>query len=547
MATNPTKLDYSRLLDDEFLNRGERVRVHTVTRGAATVLGSSASLEWRDAQGVSARCTTALLKAALALALMAALTFVALLIMAHQQHSHLRVLAMPVQAEAAGAAQARPSLLEHGEKGTTLHDFVLHGGFESSLEDEEHPHDIHDHVLPGDVVVEDHHIVSADEPEPTRHAVVVCLPLAIAKHVPTSTATPVNAHNATDSTASFPLHLSRHQRDVVQSVTEYLSASARCHVVVLRGVDDEEATASTTASTASTAATGSPSAAGMFGHFSHSGCGAWSGEDEDAAGAEHGGTLALPGGKVVPVVLWDAPALFARSPLAEVWRDLHWRKAKGASAASSAIDVLDLAARLQLLWRYGGVSVDLQSSADQVLKTLSAFNRTDSSHVYLETTRGTLIAAPQTCNAVVFDLIQAIARHARHFAPPQDHPHYDDADLRVFDGVLNDYCRSKRTTRHESTTPAASDVPPSFADHPSSTAASTATASGTTASTTPSSVSSAPTTTRSLLLARMKGVAAFGQLRAGPPPASTTPHPEPEDIHLDTTRCRGNLVAISLS
>lgn len=173
----------------------------------------------------------------------------------------------------------------------------------------------------------------------------------------------------------------------------------------------------------------------------------------------------------MPVVLWDAPALFARSPLAEVWQHLHLHRAKGVaegsvSRAATTSDLLDLAARLQLLWRYGGVSVDMQSSADQVLKVgdtprtassilgysiplgvawcetlysplqrlftqpcsfreitvffrqaLSAFNRTDSSHVYLETTRGALVAAPQTCNAVVFDLISAITKTTKTKRP----------------------------------------------------------------------------------------------------------------------------------
>lgn len=147
MATVPTKLDYSRLLDDEFLNRGECVRVHTVTRGAAAVLGSSASLVW-PAEASSTRCTTALLKVALALALMAALTFVGLLVVAHQHHSQLRALAMPMQIEPTEATIAP----DH---------FVLAGGFHHSEEDAHLSDEMHDHVLPGDVVVEDHHIVPA--------------------------------------------------------------------------------------------------------------------------------------------------------------------------------------------------------------------------------------------------------------------------------------------------------------------------------------------------------------------------------------------------
>lgn len=110
---------------------------------------------------------------------------------------------------------------------------------------------------------------------------VVCLPLSSGKQAPSSTqasVNPANAANATvapDSTA-FPLHLSRHQRDVVQSVAEYLSASARCHIVVLRGVADEGAAETASSSTAAPTSSAAPAAvtrdpSGIFGHFGHSG------------------------------------------------------------------------------------------------------------------------------------------------------------------------------------------------------------------------------------------------------------------------------------
>ena len=40
-------------------------------------------------------------------------------------------------------------------------------------------------------------------------------------------------------------------------------------------------------------------------------------------------------------------------------------------------------------------------------------NRTDTNHVYLETTRAAVIGAPQSCNAVVFELINAVSKHQR--------------------------------------------------------------------------------------------------------------------------------------
>lgn len=79
-------------------------------------------------------------------------------------------------------------------------------------------------------------------------------------------------------------------------------------------------------------------------------------------GAEAGGELVLASGRRLPVVLWDAALLFARSPLGSDWTRLPGQR------DATGSDLLDLAARLLLLWRHGGLTVDLHASADQVLK-----------------------------------------------------------------------------------------------------------------------------------------------------------------------------------
>ena len=86
------------------------------------------------------------------------------------------------------------------------------------------------------------------------------------------------------------------------------------------------------------------------------------------AGAEAGGDLLLASGRRLPVVLVDVAQLFARSPL-------DWRRLVSLTASSGS-DLLDLAARLLLHWRYGGLSVDLHASADQVLKVSAVGRRT---------------------------------------------------------------------------------------------------------------------------------------------------------------------------
>lgn len=91
----------------------------------------------------------------------------------------------------------------------------------------------------------------------------------------------------------------------------------------------------------------------------------------DSAGSELVGKVSLPGGRTLPVVRWEARSLFAGSPLAAGWEALTQRRARAAGAA--AVGLLDLAARIQLLWRFGGASVNLDSSADQVLKVRYLF------------------------------------------------------------------------------------------------------------------------------------------------------------------------------
>ncbi|KAK3930461.1 C2 calcium-dependent domain-containing protein 4B [Frankliniella fusca] len=579
MAAN--KLDYSRLLDDEFLNRSPHPergpgRCRAVSRGAAEVLGLQADLH---AGSLRSRVSTFLYGAAMAAAVLISIIFALLLVHAHQQGvQRLHALRLPFAQRLAMGHETLPDTSPaavhseaddpdydhghvhehaydhehdgdhdhelHGAADETAHHIALAGGFEATDEEHEHPHGMHEHVNPGDVVMEDHHIVPAatralfeGDPESTPHVLLLCLPLPVK--------VPAQA-NETAAGSESSVRLSRAQRDVAHSVAEYLTETAQCYLIALRGVGAGEQANATAASTG--AAPGNRTAP-LFLGFS-TGCGSPEDASDELDGAEAGGDFVLSTGRRLPVVFWDAGALFARSPLTAVWRGLGARRAAGSTAggassststvAAAGPDLLGVAARLQLLWRYGGLSVDLNISADRALKVLSAYNRTDTAHVYLETTRAVLLAAPQTCNAVVFDLISAITKQSRaadgqgDTAAPdaQRMEHYDEQDVKVFDGVLNEYCRGSRGRRARSAA--------------SVTSGTTTTESYTTPEETPSSTATstaapAPSTRPPPVHAK----ATFNMLRAGPPVPSTTP--QPLDIRVDTTHCKGNLVAISLA
>lgn len=575
-----TKLDYSRLLDDEFLNRGERVRVRAVTLGSAQVLDT----QW-------SRSRAALL-CALLLSLTVILTIglyiftTMLMVSAHQSGMHMQVLGMlgggaaPTPKAAALSSPAleaanesagvdmepRPSPfqvpvampvlsqdpphedplhLRHPVEEHDAHLLAMTGHHEQADADDHDDHQDGEHSHPGDVILGDHHVEPAGDPDTTEHAVhalLLCLP----------------GDNKQTAAASRPvaaaLNLTRAQGDVVHSTVEFLVGRAQCHIVVLRNVGGEATRAEAPVRVAASNATATSIGSGPLAYFSSAGCGA-SSEDavDDTAGAEYGGEVVLPTGRSLPVVLWDAAELFARSPLAAGWRELG--HAATSVAHSKGLDLLELAARLQLLWRFGGVTVNLHASADQVLKTLSAFNRTDTQHVYLETTRAALVAAPQTCNAVVFELVRAVSK----WVPITDgsEEHERDGDLRVFDGVLDDYCSGRREARSAAEERTSS--PPPTSTSPSSTAISAedestesdseeSDESASEGSDTDSASTSGPRPTATSSQAAKMGKLSFRMLRAGRPAVTTTtPGPLPEDIRVDTTRCRGNLVAISLA
>ncbi|KAE8750561.1 hypothetical protein FOCC_FOCC002855, partial [Frankliniella occidentalis] len=479
MAAN--KLDYSRLLDDEFLNRTpERGRGCAVSRGAAEVLGLQGNLPADDGWSGPSRVTVFLYGAAMAAAVLISIIFALLLVHAHQEGvQRLQTLGMPfaqrltmdneslldtenelpIDADEESILDTSPSPTGdahdyaedynydddphehdhgedhdhnvHGAADETEHHIALAGGFEDADEDHDHPQGLHEHVNPGDVVMEDHHIVPAGDPEPPEYVLLLCLPIKGAAQA--------NATNITEST----LHLSRAQRDVVHSVVEYVSEAAQCHLIVLQGVGEEAQVNATTQAPVNGTA---PKIIGF-----NTGCGAPEDADDELVGAEADGHFVLTTGRTLPVIRWDAASLFANSPLTSVWRNLRTRRAAGASssptsAAASAAgpDLLGVSARVQLLWRYAGLSVDLGASSDKALKALSVFNRSDTTHVYLETTRAVLLAAPQTCNAVVFDLIKAISSDAADGTTQAQAEHYDVADVKVFDDVLNAYCRGNR-------------------------------------------------------------------------------------------------------
>lgn len=193
------KQDYSRLLDDEFLNAGGRVRVRVVTRRAAEILGAAPSY--------TPSYTTVLACGLAAAMLGAMLTLLVCLgtpaaIIAHPHHAaHPRQPAALVGSsvgssnnktgqsmDEAAVVSSRPrpassplldrmkKLNEHGhasdesgsdeDYGHSSHEgdaSALWAGFFDPGDSHEdgHPHGLHEHVHAGDVVLGDHHILAA--------------------------------------------------------------------------------------------------------------------------------------------------------------------------------------------------------------------------------------------------------------------------------------------------------------------------------------------------------------------------------------------------